>query len=906
MHPQDPISPATELTTPRPAPCVVAPSPWLWLPAFAALGILCLALCWREEVDPDVHFHLLAGELTLDRGAPVTENLFTHPHQGRSFINHEWLFQLILAAFHRLVGAAGVGLLKALAILGTFSLLALPALRRAGAPITAWLLLPILLLASGRFHARPEVLSLLCLAAALAISERLMAGVSIAGDAERSAGRRGVVALGLLAVVWANLHGFAAMLPGLLLLMALARAVADGAAWRRGRARWLGLASAATLVAGCLTPAGLQGAIHPWRLALAAFGWGGEEAQAPGLGAGLAGLGGHLAAGGVVLGEEARLIAGSGPVMGRIVELASPIQAVASGSWDSQLLMVAMALVALAVPFLAWRGRLQAERLAMAGVGMVLGFSALRNVAFAAVLLFPLLVDALTLAVESGFRPSSSPRLASQRRWLAAGVAAGLLVVVALGLTRLALVSGLHEVVGFRLSPSIAAGDALAYHRAAAFLERERPAGNLFNNFGAGHWLARRFVPSGGPLPFVCPHTDLYPSAHLAEYHAVIDGVVPMDRLVARHGVGVILLDHRIEVSHTLIETLVRDPSWALVHVDERALILVLTSLPKNAKIAARLALRPADLAQQLEDRFEFAGEQPGYGIAWLDALARWGVVAQRPPAPVDRVGVASLLLQLGQAEVARREADRALALAPNMATARYVLGSALRALGEVDAAASELTSVLRAYPASLNVLLALASIEIGRAGADPRHLARAEAWLQRARSVSPRDPAVRVNLMVVAAMRGDLEKFEALEAEGALPFRLRRAALLNRGLLLESRGDRSGARAVYRQVADRFPAHPEAHNRLGNMDFQGGFEDLAASGYEAALRADPDHVDALYNLGVVRFDQGRYAEAVALWEAVLRNRPGHPQARRHLVAARRRAFRSGGSGGKALKSEPR
>jgi tetratricopeptide (TPR) repeat protein len=159
---------------------------------------------------------------------------------------------------------------------------------------------------------------------------------------------------------------------------------------------------------------------------------------------------------------------------------------------------------------------------------------------------------------------------------------------------------------------------------------------------------------------------------------------------------------------------------------------------------------------------------------------------------------------------------------------------------------------------------------------------------------------------MVVAALRGDIEKFEALEAEGVLPFPLRRAALLNRGLLLESQGDRSGARAIYRQVAARYSAHPESHNRLGNMDFQEGYADLAASSYEAALRADPDHVDALYNLGVVRFGQGSYAEAVLLWEAVLRQRPGHPQARRHLVDARRRALRSGATGGRPLKPEPR
>ncbi len=894
-----------------------AASRWILLLAPLALLPLILAMTWREEADPDVHFHLVAGQLALERGAPIGENLFTHPHTGRAFVNHEWLFQLGFATLHRVFGDAAAGLIKALSILAAVTILAgLGA--RAGASWRAigWLLLPILLVASGRFHARPEVVSIALLALAILLIDALVRPRATpvegaAGDGGASndgaRGHRGAIA-GLIAlqIVWTNVHGFASLLPVILLIVGLVIGAASVLARRRaatdetraraseetGAARRVLLVAGACLLATLCNPDGPRGALAPFELAQRAFASAEtDDAEVPAV---AVAIGGPGAAAATKLRREEAAIAATGPEWGRIAELASPLEAARYGHAASRLLALLAIGAAAAAVVLARRGRLRPHAVALAIAGALLGLSALRNAAFAAILLAPLLLAAVGRDDgdrDGGAKDDAATPPGDARPSLRPILAAIGLVVVSVVLARSSVAAQLGASASFRLAPSLAIGDALAYERAAAFIERERPDGGLFNNFGAGHWLSRRFAPAGGPLPFVSPHGDLYPPGHLSEYHAVVDGLVPIDRVVARHGVGVVLLDHRIEVSHALVADLATREDWALVHVDDRALLFVhTTGSARNEAIAAASRITPEALAAEPARWFDCDDETAGYGHGLLDALASAFVLPAATPRPVDRTHAANLLLLLGEVKAARREAETALRVAPDHVPARFILGNALRRLGQSEAAITELTRVAEAYPGALAPRLSLATIEIDRAGADERRLEIAERWLAEARSIAPDDAATRLNQMVIAARRGDVDAFDALEAEGPLPPRLRAVARVNRAKLLEGRNDLEGARASYREALAVRPGYAAALVPLGDFAYAAGDLAEAARLYGEAIATNPNHAQAHYNLGVVRYDQERWDDAVRLWEATLRLQPGHPQARRFLTKARKQA----------------
>src|SRR5690606_35703055 len=111
------------------------------------------------------------------------------------------------------------------------------------------------------------------------------------------------------------------------------------------------------------------------------------------------------------------------------------------------------------------------------------------------------------------------------------------------------------------------------HDEAVAFLEAHPPAGALFNNFGAAHFLTwARGVRE--PKPYISGNTDLYPRAHLRRYHELMRGDLPLAPELERLGVSDVLLDHRVEVEDRVLRELLADPRWALVHADRRALVL--------------------------------------------------------------------------------------------------------------------------------------------------------------------------------------------------------------------------------------------------------------------------------------------------------------------------------------------
>ncbi len=162
----------------------------------------------------DTFWHLAAGRWILEHGAVPRLDPFRFTSHHTPWVDHEWLFQVAIAALERLGGLAALAVARTLLVVAIAALL-LHALRRAGTPLPAAVIvvLAAVLGARGRLFLRPELASLLGVVVLLALLQRL----------RREDGWWPVAAVAALVVAWVNFH------PGALLAPPLAAAYLFGA-----------------------------------------------------------------------------------------------------------------------------------------------------------------------------------------------------------------------------------------------------------------------------------------------------------------------------------------------------------------------------------------------------------------------------------------------------------------------------------------------------------------------------------------------------------------------------------------------------------------------------------------------------------------------------------------------------
>jgi len=177
--------------------------------------IFVLAVRQSVSLDPDLWWHLKAGQqMIATHSVPHTDD-YSFTKQGSEWVAHEWLSEVIIAGLYRLSGFVGLVII--------FSLIIVIALwltyrRCAGKPYAAGAAILLAAAASSPlFGIRPQMLTLLLASIYIVLLERF--------DSKDK--QRGLWWLVPLMLLWVNLHaGFAL---GLALIgLYLVRAVLDG------------------------------------------------------------------------------------------------------------------------------------------------------------------------------------------------------------------------------------------------------------------------------------------------------------------------------------------------------------------------------------------------------------------------------------------------------------------------------------------------------------------------------------------------------------------------------------------------------------------------------------------------------------------------------------------------------
>lgn len=160
-------------------------------------ALLFAVVVWRNLfplADPDVWWHLKNGELMLKTWSIPSSDFFSYTIQGRPWLAFEWLAQVLFYGVYAALGFTGLTAFKALVVACAYLLF----LSAAGGGFWGTLLLGAAAWTSGGLAERPLIFDPLFLGLTLRLLET-------SADPPWKK-------LGLLQILWANLHGGAALL----------------------------------------------------------------------------------------------------------------------------------------------------------------------------------------------------------------------------------------------------------------------------------------------------------------------------------------------------------------------------------------------------------------------------------------------------------------------------------------------------------------------------------------------------------------------------------------------------------------------------------------------------------------------------------------------------------------------
>ena len=149
-----------------------------------------------EIKDLDLWLHLKMGKFIIEHGFVPNVDILSCSVAGKPWINHEWLFQVVVYSIKNLWGFDGLITMQVVVVLVTVAILFFLAYHPQRQLLIAFTLLLVLFNYQMRFTIRPDIFSLLFFALYMQIlSTRIQE-------------RWSVLAIFVIQVLWTNMHGF--------------------------------------------------------------------------------------------------------------------------------------------------------------------------------------------------------------------------------------------------------------------------------------------------------------------------------------------------------------------------------------------------------------------------------------------------------------------------------------------------------------------------------------------------------------------------------------------------------------------------------------------------------------------------------------------------------------------------
>ncbi|MGH7797455.1 MAG: hypothetical protein ACREQ2_21565 [Candidatus Binatia bacterium] len=473
----------------------------------------------------DLGRHLKNGELFLQSGLLAKVNLYSYTQPDYPFINHHWGAGVIFYLIERSAGLKGLSLVFIAISAATLQLFLNIAAKLSSFPIAAIatvICMPILIT---RHEIRPEAFTYFLSALFLQFLWRYKL---------RKLGFRALFILPLLQIFWVNLHIYffiGIILIGVFLFESLVASFTDQSPELRTRSKQLAIILLLTLMASCVNPAGVSGALYPLF---------------------------------ILHGYEF-------PVLENY-----SVPAVLRSSFT--FLPLTYFLIILGMLGLSWvyvfardRARVSYANLLLSLMVVAMAWNSIRNFGLFAFFALP-----LTAANLEKFLAGDGAR----SYWTAGktAMASAAIAILLFVISPVYFLGGGRGVFGIGLKQgSQAAGD---------FIRRENLRGPIFNNFDIGGYLTYHLYPQ--ERVFVDNRPEAYPAAFFRDdYFPLLQSEGDWMRRSTKFGFNMIIFNHRDRsvASEQFIVRRVLDPAWAPVFFDREIIVLVKRHASNQATI---------------------------------------------------------------------------------------------------------------------------------------------------------------------------------------------------------------------------------------------------------------------------------------------------------------------------------
>ena len=205
----------------------------------------------------DLGRHLKNGELFFSNGWIATSNLYSYTHPDHPFINHHWGSGVLFYLVEHSAGFQGLSFAFIAVSVLTFWLFLNLAVKYSSFPLAAVIAVVCMPILITRHEIRPEMFTYLISGLFLQI---------LWGYRQRRLSFRALYFLPLLQILWVNLHIYfflGIVIVGVFLFDSLIVWITQRSPDLASRSRGLAVILISTLLASCVNPAGIFGALYP-------------------------------------------------------------------------------------------------------------------------------------------------------------------------------------------------------------------------------------------------------------------------------------------------------------------------------------------------------------------------------------------------------------------------------------------------------------------------------------------------------------------------------------------------------------------------------------------------------------------------------------------------------------------
>ena len=622
--------------------------------AIASLFGLAVFIANIEIKDMDLWLHLAAGKHILETFSIPRSDIFSCTVANAPWINHEWLFQVLVYAARRAAGMEGlISLNVGLVVVSLAALLFLGYSRERQLGPAAVLLL-VLLVYQLRMTLRPDMFSLLFFALTVSV-------LGLHLDKRWSVG-----AVFLMQVIWTNTHGFFILGPFLALIALFSEGLKrrvklpfewnDAGRLSDGEYRRLKLIVFAAAAACLANPYFVQGAWYPLKIF---FSIGGE----------------------------------SGVFFSEIQELQRTLHWETAFTPQPYLAYKLLFLVSF-FSFLINYRKVDVNALMLWAVFLAFSLSALRNIVFFA---FAAYFAFLSNVQYIHARELFPARWNDEKfRQMTSAVLKVIFIFWIAGYGEAQLLRGYFDFDRFERKSEYRGVSLRNFpYKAADFLVTNGIKGNFFNDFNSGAYLIGRAYPD--VKVFIDGRTEVYGAGFFKKQQAIWEGDEQMfEEAVNEYQLtGAFLNSVYVPAPEKFIRSLYAHPQWALVYFDYDAAIF-LRDVPENQPWISRFRV---DLAQ------------------WQVPDAELLKIGTHKVIPYRHVNRAYALYNMGFAQKAMEEAGQALRIQPSHAKANKLIGKIHNERGEYAAAFESLRKAKLTDPQDMKVRfqIAFALVHLGQ-----------------------------------------------------------------------------------------------------------------------------------------------------------------------------------------------